>query len=399
MGVWHLGYDYISSNGIVVADTSDVLSQVQTEWQSFIPDLDLTPSTPQGLIISALTLNRSGIQGLLAQSVNQFNPNYAGGIFLDAICALSGIFRLAATYTTVTATLTGTAGTIIPAGSLATTTNGDNFQLITSITIPSGGSITASFQAVVAGAIPCISGTLTAITSAIIGWTAITNISDGIVGINQQSDSALRLFRNNTLAAQSIQTTDAISSALYLVAGVTSLKLQENFDSVTETINGIVMVPHSIWVCVNGGVDLDVATAILENRSAGCAFNGATSIPVTASSGQIFNVLFDRPSVIGILVRVTVKLSTSSGVTSEQIQQSVFDYANGNIPNEAGLIVGANVSPFELGASVAALLGVYVKLVEIAPISTSIFQSTELVIDINQIGQVANTSSVSVIML
>ena len=151
-----MAYDYLTSSGIIVADTSTTLNEVQAEYQTaFGADLDLTPSTPQGLMISAETLDRSLNASLLAEVGNQINPNLATGVWLDAICALFDISRIAATPTTVTATLIGTNGTLIPSGTRAQTTAGDIFQLITDTNIVTGGTVDAIFQSEIFGAIPC----------------------------------------------------------------------------------------------------------------------------------------------------------------------------------------------------------------------------------------------------
>ncbi|OWK47548.1 hypothetical protein [Fimbriiglobus ruber] len=56
---------------------------------------------------------------------------------------------------------------------------------------------------------------------------------------------------------------------------MTSLTFQENVSASTQTINGISMVGHSIYACIEGGTDTAVAAALLENKSSGCAWNGA----------------------------------------------------------------------------------------------------------------------------
>ena len=68
---------------------------------------------------------------------------------------------------------------------------------------------------------------------------------------------------------------------------MTSLTFQENVSASTQTINGISMVGHSIYACVAGGTDTDVAAALLENKSSGCAWNGGTTVNVVEpASGQ-----------------------------------------------------------------------------------------------------------------
>ena len=393
-----MAYDYLINSGVIVADTSTTLSEVQSEWLSdFGADLDLTPSTPQGLMISAETLSRDGIARLSADIANQFNPNIAGGIFLDALCSLSGLTRTVATKTTVTATVNGTAGAIIYEGAKAETTTGDVFECTVATTIPPAGIIDVPFQSVEFGAVPCLVGTLINIVDGILGWDSITNASAGILGKDEQSDLSLAQLRRNTLALQGTQTSEAVMSALYATQGVQSLQFRENYEDTTQIIDTVSMKPHSIYVCVNGGTDTDVATAILKNRSACSGFNGTTTINITASSGQSIPVQFDRPEVIQILSRITVRINGATGDVTNTIKQRVVDYANGLLDGEAGFVVGGSVSPFELAGAVLGMSGVYVLSSEIAPDSTGIWQTTEIAIAINQIGAIS-LSSVTVVI-
>jgi len=387
-----LPYNYVAHTGIIVPDTDTTLTEVQNEWAEAFPNIDLTPSTPQGVMITAEVLNRDGSARLAADVANQINPDYAGGIFLDAICALSGITRISATFSTVTASLTGTLGTVVPAGSIASTLAGDQFELISAVTIPNDGN----FQAVEVGAVPCAIGELTQIVDTVLGWTGITNAVAATLGTTQESDLALWSRRRKTLAAQGVGTDEAVISGLYLTDGVQSLVFRENVESTTEIIDGISMKPHSIYICVNGGTDADVARAILDNRSGGSGFNGGTTVPTTATSGQVINVQFDRPTSIPFLVRITVRLNGAAGDVSNNIQTNILNWSNGLIAGEDGLVVGGDISPFEIAGAASQITGVYVVMCEIALASTGIYQATEIPIAIDEIGTL-NVSSISVI--
>jgi len=392
-------YEYVESTGAIIVDTSTTLAEVQTEYQdAFGADLDLTPSTPQGILITAETLSRDGIARNNAAIANQINPNYATGLFLDAICALSGLTRAEATRSTVTATLTGTNGTVIPAGTRAETAAQDRFELITETTIPVSGTIDAIFQSVELGPIPCAIGALTTIVDSVLGWSSITNAAAATLGTNQETDLSLWRRRNNTLALQGVATTEAIISRLYQVDGVQSLAFRENTADTTQVIDTISMDPHSIYVCVNGGLDADVAQTILDNKSAGSAMVGTTTVSTAAASGQLIDVKFDRPTVINVLCRLTVTLNGAAGDILDTIKQTVVDYASGNIDGEPGFVVGGSVSPYELAGAVSSLSGVYVKLSEIAPATTGVYQTTEIAIAIDEIAAIT-LSGVSVIVV
>ena len=267
--------NYLTQTGVVVPDVSDILAEVQGEYVSvFGFDMSTDPSTPQGVLITAEALARTQVVQNNAALANQINPNVAGGTFLDAIMALTGVQRTPQSQTVVTnVTVTGVVGTVVPEGSQAQTAAGDIFAADQAVTIPSGGSTQVNFASVEYGPIPCAGNALNAITGGgVLGWESVDNnpsstpASITTLGKTTQSDQAARAYRNNTLAFQGLSLIEAVSAALYAVPGVASLTLQENVSAVTATINGISMVPHSIYACVEGGSNAAVAGALLEKQ-------------------------------------------------------------------------------------------------------------------------------------
>jgi len=392
---------YVNSTGVILTDTSDILAAVQAEWTVALgTNLITTPSTPQGVLIAQETQARTNVMNNNAALANQINPNVAGGVFLKAICALFNIPIPAATYTTVTATLSGVAGTIIAAGTQATTGAGDIFQLISPVKIGVGGTVSGNFQALVSGAIPCSAGSLSniAIQTAVIGWESITNPLAGVIGISALSDAQIRTLRNNTLGANGVSSVAAQISALYLVPGVTSLAYLENNTNVPQTINGIYLVANSVWACVSGGTPAAIGAALLAGKTAGAAWNGAQGVTVIeAASGQSYQVLYDVPTPVPILVRITLSQGTSTANLSVSGPQAVLDFANGLLAGEPGFVIGANASPYDLASAIAIENpGVKVRKVEVALVSTGIYQTTEIAIALNQI---ATVSSVTVVMV
>lgn len=493
-------YKYVISTGLIVPDTSIILTQVQDEWkQAFGADLIVTADTPQGVMIVAETSARSNAVDNNAAVANQINPNEAGGIFFDAIWALTGGERDGEEQTVVLGVLvTGVPFTSIPKGVQAKTTDDDIFQSMASIALDSSGNGVVDFQSVEFGAIPCPTSSLTTVVSGVLGWETVTNPNAGVLGSTAQSDQSGRAERNNTLALNGISIAEAITSALNYVTGVTSLSFRENYKSVpmgmlvsitggstlagqiwgmTNTANvtagttavnfarsnqtlpvpnpwpvaafsttanitlsglttqgggdwpstmttgaivlvknqttasqngvysavtgawarvaynatgnvllgsadGISLIKNSIYACVQGGSDLDVAAALLENKNSGCAWNGGVEVDlIEPASGQLYDVQFDRPTPVGILVNVT-----ASNVTVDAVVKSILDYAAGLINGLAGFKVGADVSPFELsGAIIAENPGAYVSSVAISLTASPSFSSTPIAIGLNQI--------------
>lgn len=396
-------FEYIETQGLIVADTDTVLTQVEDEWlEAFGADLVTTPDTPQGVMIVAETTARVAVIDNNAAVANQINPNEAGGVFLDAICAFLGLERTGLTFTRAAAVpVAGVPNTIIPAGSRARTQAGDIFVTAGNIQLDNTGNAVIDFIAAVGGPVPCPAGELNQVVDMVLGWETVNNAGiTPILGALVQSDASLRQLRNNTLALQGISTVEAQVSGLYALNGVLSLQYRENVADTTETIDGIVMKPHSVWACVDGGTDLAIATSLLENKTDGAGWNGAIEVDVKEpASGQTYAVLFDRPTLEAIAVRVTMRQGTSTQDLPTTVPQAVVDYSLGLINGDPGFVVGGQVSPFDIaGAIYSENPGAFVSKVEVSLASAIVWQTTELPIAINQKATVTVTS-VTIIVL
>lgn len=390
-------YLYLDSNGTIVPDTSTILAEVQAEYRSaFGADLVVTADTPQGLLITAEALSRDEVVNNNAALANEINPNIAGGIFLDAIMSLTGIQRTPAIQTVVSAvTLTGIAGTVIPSGTQAKTAANDLFATMTIVTLGISGTASVDFASVEYGAIPCAANALDTIVTNVLGWETVGNANAGILGSSTQSDQGARALRNNTLGFQGVALPVAMTSALYAVPGVKSLFFQENIAATMQTINGISMISHSIYACVYGGSDLDIAAAMLENKSSGCGWNGSTTVDVIEpASGQAYEVEFDRPSEISILVKVT----TTNGSTAN-ITQAVVDYANGLISGFPGFVVGADASPWEIAGAITTLYpNYYINKIELSLVSPVSYSTDNIPIAVDEVAY-TQSSFVTVVVV
>jgi len=365
-------------SGTIIPDTSDILTEVQAEWQSTLGEqLALASNTPQGIAIASDTISRETTALNNAAVANQLNPNLAGGIALDAIGALMGIPRPAGVFSIIPlVTLNGVAGTVVPSGTTGQDDNGNIFASDTTVTLASNGGAQVNFQALEPGPITVAPGGFTSIVSGPLGLETITNASaTSPVGSFTFTDNQYRTLRNIALAQQGSGLAQACMAAIALVPNVTSQSFQENVTNDTLTINGVSMAPHSLYSCVAGGVDADVANALSNKKGGGCNYNNGPginiSVPVTNPySGQTINVLFDRPNLIPVLVAVTVVMNVATPNPTQVVNQAVLDYANGLIFNQVGFGVGVTVSSFALAAAINdEVPGLFVKTIYIAKAS------------------------------
>ena len=384
-------YTYLTTTGLIVPDTSTLLSEVQDEYRAALgADIVVTSNTPQGVLIATEVTARANVLGNNAQVANQINPNLAGGVFLDAIWALTGGQRLASTCSVVPGVaLIGLPGVVIPAGSQASIADGTLFESVSGVVLDTSGNGTVDFQAVDPGPITVNVGALNQIVTGVLGWDSVSNATAATLGRNQESDLASRQRRKNTLSLQNVALPAAITSALYDTNNVKSLTFRENVTATTLTIDGVTLVPKSIYVCVDGGTDEDVAATLLANKSLGCDWNGSVAVNVVdATSGQTYPVKFDRPTGVDVQVKVTVRNQNAIQDVPESVRDAVMAYVDGDIDGEAGFTVGNSVSPFEIGGAVMQQVqGLYVKRVEISLLSPTAWGTDEIPIAVNQKAQ------------
>lgn len=387
-------YNYVTSQGVIVPDTATTRADIEGEWQAaFGADLVTTPETPQGTIITLQTEQRDGIARNNAALANQINPDIAGGIFLDALLSFTGGARRSATRSTIAGVVfSGVPGTNIPAGSQAiASASGQIFTTDNPMVIASGGSITGSMTAVEAGPIEVPVNGLDTVASAVLGWETVTNPSAAVPGDLEESDIAARARRRQTLALQSVSTVEAIISRVMSIPEVRSMSFRENTASTTQTIDGISMIAHSVYACVQGGSDADVAQALYDTKTVGAAYNGAESVTVVdALSGQAQVVKFDRPTDIPILVRVTVRPTALD--VQNLVRDAIMDYVNGDLEGGMGLTVGTNVYPFEFsGACNQVEPSVVVTNVELST-DGSTWTSAPLVVALDEVATLQRSS-------
>lgn len=394
-------YNFISNRGVIVPDTATLRAQVEAEWrESFGQDLDLSPDTPQGVLITAEVEARDAVVRNNAEVANQINPDVAGGIWLDAIWRLTGGFRRAATPSLLVGVqFSGQAGTLIPAGSeaIVQATN-ERFYTLLNVMLDASGSATGNMQSVRLGRVTCPVGALDSIASTVFGWETVFNPTAAVVGTEEETDFASRQRRRNTLALQGRSLSESVTSRLYALDGVRSLVFRENVLPMVQVIDGISMVAHSIYVCVLGGADADIAQALLDSKTAGANWNGAQLVNVIDRfSGQAYPVRFARPATVLVYVRVTIRATPLDA--QSLVRNAIINYANGLNDGEPGFAVGEDVSPFELaGAINQAEPRLFVMKVEISTDGGVTYTTNDAVIGVAQVATVTS-DSISVVIV
>jgi hypothetical protein len=377
-------YVYITDTGVTNADTVDLLEDVREEWKSALgQNLNVNSATAQGTLIEQETLARSGVMKNNAELANVINPNYSYGTFLDATCAFLGVERGKDQSTVATGVrINGNSQTSIQRNSRVQTPAGDIFQITDDIVIPIAGFINVSLKSAQPGDIPLPVGELKIIDGSI-GWGSIfVEVGTSVFpGFRALVDVKLKNARNEQLAIQGRGGSAAVKALVSAVPNVTSVSVVENNTGAIGVVNGVTFtLPNAMWVCVAGNPDpAAVAAALYQAHQSACPWDfGAVgegvkvdspngTLVIDPSTGMPYRVKSTTPIKYDAYVIADVSQGSSATSPTEAVQNAVVNYAAGNTAGEPGLVVGADVSAFEIGGAIArALPGLYVKNVAVA---------------------------------
>lgn len=300
--------------GLVIPAETAILAGVQDDINAaFGGGLNPALETPQGQLASSQAAIIGDKNNEFALFVNQVDPQYSADRFQDAIARIYFLTRKPATPTSVQATLTGLAGTVVPAGTLAQDTSGNTYVCAGNVTIGITGTVTAEFQNTTTGPIPCAAGTLTQVYQAVPGWDTITNAANGTLGSDVESRADFEYRRKNSVAKNGTGTPRAIYAEVFALADVLDVYVKDNptGSAVNTGSTNYPIAAHSVYVAVVGGADADIASAIWRKKDLGCDTNGNTSATVVDQSGYSYpqpsySIKFQRPASLAVKFAVRI---------------------------------------------------------------------------------------------
>lgn len=360
-------YDYITGTGVIVPDTSVLLSDIKARFVELFGDnLDLSPETTQGRLIELFNRSETFTLQACAAVSNMLNLNKANGFVLDDLGALFLIERKPATKTSTTVVLTGVPNTIIPANTRIKTAEGDIFENPASAVIGSDGSVSVRYQAVETGAVPALPNTLKIILDGVNGLETANNPANAVIGQEQESDGDFRNRIKTSLNTNAIAVLSAIKASVEQVSGVVGSYCYDNYDNSAVIIDSLSVPAHSLLVVVDGGDDQEIANAIYAKKTAGTGYverendAGYTVVEknvIDEAYGTTYKVRFVRPILTDIDIVVNVARKSYSGDNLEQaVKNAIMTFAKGDNPEVDGIVIGGSLSPFEVGAAISSEL-------------------------------------------
>lgn len=300
----------LTAAGFTRTRLDERLADLQAKMRGiFGNDIDLDPESPDGQVLGIFAEAISNLDQLAEDVWQGGQPQYATGANLSRIVQYNGIRRIAGAYSSATIRATGTAGTVIPAGSVVSNPSTNvKFATTEEATIAGGGTVDIPALCTVMGASLAAAGTLTKIDTPVYGWQSVTNPADAVPGRAEETDEQLRVRRAASTATPGQSVLDAIYGAIVNIADVRQARVFENDQ---DTTDGNGLPPHSIYCVVDGGAAADIAQAIWVRKTAGTTMVGDVTETAYDVQGFPHSVKFSRPTDKNIYI--IVNLTTRTG--------------------------------------------------------------------------------------
>lgn len=318
--------------GISVSEISEVRTQVRTQWQQALaeegkPLLNVSVDSPAGQLIDSQTAAIVQKDSELLFLAQQFNPLTAEGQWQDALGKIYFLTRHQAIASTVTARCLGVPGTAIPKGAkICSEVDGTEWELQASIVINDASYADGVFACTKTGPIAAAPHTLTSIRTHIAGWDSADNEEAATPGQDEESQAAFENRRYKSVALNSRSSLQSAYSRVAALDGVIAVAARQNRTERLAKVDGVAINPHSVYFCVLGGQDEEIAQALYNTVSAGCEYTGTTSIEVHDSVTRAADtVRFSRPNELAVkMVVYLVQLATTSKVVEEDVKNIIY---------------------------------------------------------------------------
>lgn len=246
----------------------------------------------------------------------------AEGVQLDRLASNVGISRNAAAYATTKLIIKGVAGYVIDAETMFSN-NQDRYYLTEEeATIGQDGTVTVKADAEETGEeYNCDANTITDQVTYVEEITDVTNPTAAGGGADMETDYSLRRRVLMTQNAIKSPTPNGITTALFEVVGVRSVRHIVNSNPPQVTGDPA----YTTHLYVLGGDEQQVAQTISDNIALGITLTGDKKYDIPLDNGDVNHVAFSVGSTQQIYMSISVDLGDIGEMTTDEVIQDIRD--------------------------------------------------------------------------
>lgn len=276
----------------------------------------------------------------------QFDPLNAFGVALRSLVQLNGIVPAYGSATKINVTLTGTSGTVVPAGSQISDVNANTiFSLNSDVVIGSAGTGTGVATCNTLGEINPANNTIIQVLTPVYGWHNVTNTSVAVLGDDPETDNQLHIKQQRETSNTSYSQVDALYAGITNLAGVDYVRIYQNWTLETDD-KGI--PAKTIAAVVDGGDTEAIANVMWLKAPMLSNYAGNLEHPVTMFDrfGLAYQITFYRPEKVPVYIDLDITITDASIYPADaydQIKQNIIDYAAYGLNSSNGFPPGSPV--------------------------------------------------------
>lgn len=276
----------------------------------------------------------------------QFDPLNAFGVALRSLVQLNGIVPAYGSATKINVTLSGTSGTVVPAGSQISDVNANTiFSLNSDVIIGSAGTGTGVATCNTLGEINPANNTIIQILTPVYGWHNVTNTSVAVLGDDPETDNQLHIKQQRETSNTSYSQVDALYAGITNLAGVDYVRIYQNWTLETDDKG----IPAKTIAAVVDGGDTDAIANVMWLKAPMLSnYAGNLEHPVTMFDrfGLAYQITFYRPEKVPVYIDLDITITDASIYPADaydQIKQNIIDYAAYGLNSSNGFPPGSPV--------------------------------------------------------
>ena len=312
-------------NGTLITAGNVVSSPTTSEQFSILSGIPLTPDSASGVVVSVVLPQDSSLYTIsFSRSGATKVASYTSTVGATKLAIINGLKASVDSLVpefVATVQLDGNLS-LVPTDVFVAT----NFSTSLNLGIVKVSKL-GDVQAQNTGPISQPVNTITRIQTSRLGWDSVTNPLAAVSGRLRETDEELRIRFRNTKFERAGNIVEAVYSALFSLDDVQQVYIDDNNTSVTNA-NGT--PGHSFLVLVDGGTSVEIARAIWDNRGAGVASVGNTSVTITDKFGYQREIKFSRPTPINIYIQLELTTDQNFPENGQDlIREAIINYVDG----------------------------------------------------------------------